>query len=417
MTRQSKDDDAAYLAGLIDSDGSLELNYQAGRPAVRLRLAVRATPASLHLLEVMATRHGGTLQTLDRSPYQPLQLWSLSGVNLMQLLPCLRPHLRLKASKADALTLAYNARRQGWRPTPAELRSIVADCSTERGEPLPLERLHRLRARLAPWTSFTQSTNSPNLIPYLSGFVDGDGSVGFHSNGRGGRRPMVTTSQRCSPSWSALVEETTAMFGGGETRQPHGRPGTARWSVEQSAHSRWRRDGREALPVLRAALPHLQLKRAEVELVLRLAGLWWFGLASPELVKKGVELVRAVRVDQPIAAPVVPWLPSLATVEKLLDDANWRENRRCLVRTATPSHPRLPRRASEGLTETEQRIVATLRPPGRTVAYADLCQALWGRSNDRRARGLLRRHVCNIHRKRPELTIKAVRGIGLRLEP
>lgn len=379
-----------------------------------MRLAVRATPASEHVLQRARDAHGGTLRVLDRSPYAPLAQWSINGPALVALLQRLRPHLRLKRTKADALLLCHAAARHEWRPTQAELREIVQLCSTARSQPLGSTALDSLHLSIG-LTHRARRTrpNGDCFVDYLAGFVDGDGSLGLHSNGRGGRLPVVTITQRRSAEWSDLVAEAASHFGGQEFMLRS--PATGfRWASARAPHSRWRRSGQGALAVLLMVVPHLRLRRAEGDLLLRSGGLWWFSHGHGPEVDRVVAVMRRAAHHQPIETVDVDWLPTAHLVGCLLSDPTTSSDRSLLATTRLPSAPRI-QSTIRALTPTETQLIAALRPAGRIITHRALCGRLWGR-HDSRSRALLRRHICNIHKRRPDLKITPLRGLGVRLE-
>lgn len=99
---------------------------------------------------------------------------------------------------------------------------------------------------------------------YLAGIIDGEGHVGAHCQraGTGGRR---------SDSWVAFVSVSNTdrrlldwladRFGGAVTPV---KPGT----LLSKPSWLWKREGRSAEPLLRAALPYLVLKREQADAAL-----------------------------------------------------------------------------------------------------------------------------------------------------
>ena len=96
---------------------------------------------------------------------------------------------------------------------------------------------------------------------YIAGFFDGEGSVGLYASRSSKRHALrVCINQVVNPASQALFDDLKATFGGGlsypKRQKTHHNPAVS-WSVY----------GDEAATFLRWILPHLLLKKEQVELV------------------------------------------------------------------------------------------------------------------------------------------------------
>ena len=103
MTRCYEDFDLAYLAGIIDGEGSITINrtwakYKNGDRIPHYDVKLQIASSSPILAEEMKKKYGGfTYTQLDRRGYRPMHHWILSEGNAISLLQKCFKFSRLKA--------------------------------------------------------------------------------------------------------------------------------------------------------------------------------------------------------------------------------------------------------------------------------------------------------------------------------
>lgn len=86
-------------------------------------------------------------------------------------------------------------------------------------------------------------------LSYLAGIVDGEGCVGYHSNGNGGTRFVVEVKMTYEP----IIDWLKNTYGGAKCYKPSTNP---RWKDQW----RWRIQGKAALALYAKLQPYLKLK-------------------------------------------------------------------------------------------------------------------------------------------------------------
>jgi hypothetical protein len=122
--------EVAYLAGLIDGDGCLQLRRHTNTKFPSFEPALFIASSDRFLLEAVASSWGGHIRAKKgsvlsrKTPYE----WYLGGAKAIALLRDLRPHLILKSDRA-AILLDYwdNCRkRSNVPPTPEMVANRLA---------------------------------------------------------------------------------------------------------------------------------------------------------------------------------------------------------------------------------------------------------------------------------------------------
>lgn len=114
--------DRAYLAGVIDGEGSIFATYRESDHNLGVRVNVCNTDA--RLIEWIAARWVGRVTVTDRTKYgqKPIHRWDADGKNAVEVLRAALPYLVIKREQADvALDLIATTRNHGRRGYPPEV--------------------------------------------------------------------------------------------------------------------------------------------------------------------------------------------------------------------------------------------------------------------------------------------------------
>lgn len=169
----------AYLAGVVDADGTITTIRDRRGAGFGVRIAVEQ--AEPDAVEHLAATFGGEVKR--RSPYTDLGtrdtfLWYTTAGNLVPALESLLPHLRQKRKQAE-IALAVDQVNRSWRRP-----------GVSRRPPEVTERLVELCDALAAANAFGRRANdTPVPVPpavlercvpsvvaaYLAGVLDADG--------------------------------------------------------------------------------------------------------------------------------------------------------------------------------------------------------------------------------------------------
>lgn len=132
------DRDMAYLAGIIDGEGSIEVRFLSGRPAKRTGLAIliRVANTDPRLIEWLVSRCGGRCYTSKRNlPSRDIHFWNLPVRANLVLSERLLGYLLLKreqlqlALEASTLSIVRGAGRTIPPDNLQRRREIVAECA------------------------------------------------------------------------------------------------------------------------------------------------------------------------------------------------------------------------------------------------------------------------------------------------
>lgn len=99
---------AAYIAGIVDGEGSVMLHPRRGRTDLRAGVAVGST--SLNILEMLQETFGGSLRKTRDGTNRPLYLWVLGARQTIPLLETVLPYLMVdgKAERARLILEYYS---------------------------------------------------------------------------------------------------------------------------------------------------------------------------------------------------------------------------------------------------------------------------------------------------------------------
>jgi hypothetical protein len=86
-------------------------------------------------------------------------------------------------------------------------------------------------------------------LSYLADIIDGEGCVGYHSNGNGGTRFVIEVKMTCE----RIIDWLKETYGGAKCFKPSTNP---RWKNQW----RWRIQGKAALALHKELQPLLKLK-------------------------------------------------------------------------------------------------------------------------------------------------------------
>lgn len=102
---------AAYLAGLIDGEGTLDFGvnkrfYKKDQTKkIYYQPRIRISLVDKHLLEWIAESYGGWLETRPgrKANHNTVYTWSISGRQMVPFLQAIKPYLKLKQEQAEIL--------------------------------------------------------------------------------------------------------------------------------------------------------------------------------------------------------------------------------------------------------------------------------------------------------------------------
>jgi hypothetical protein len=100
--------DLAYLAGIVDGEGCVEVRFLSGRTARRTGLDMRIVVGNTdrRLIDWLVETWGGRVHVAARAGVRDMHVWTLMVRSNRELCEALLPHLRLKA---EQLALALEA--------------------------------------------------------------------------------------------------------------------------------------------------------------------------------------------------------------------------------------------------------------------------------------------------------------------
>ena len=96
----------AYLAGLVDADGTIAVNRWIDKRYQRHRYTARLSVANCDkdIMDWLAARLGGSVCLSNKNApkhHRPLWRWSVCGMQAKPLLEKLLPHLKIKQKRAE----------------------------------------------------------------------------------------------------------------------------------------------------------------------------------------------------------------------------------------------------------------------------------------------------------------------------
>jgi hypothetical protein len=155
----------AYLAGLIDGEGSIMLLKQGPRRSRRPQIAVAIT--ELNVLEAVKAQYGGFIHT----PHGHVPTWQLNGMPALEVLRAIQPYLVMERRKQLARLLTENVI--------VNRTDMVGSAGSKiaHNEALfqQMRRINSQRQTSVPW--LTKSNPSDADIAYCAGILDGEGYV------------------------------------------------------------------------------------------------------------------------------------------------------------------------------------------------------------------------------------------------
>lgn len=133
-----RSEELAYLAGIIDGEGSIEARIGSRRPS---DLSIRLVVGNVHrgLIEYLLATWGGTMRTQVHGRYRPIYTWNLSLRAARPVMEAVLPYLIVKRRQVElVLELAsLTGGATGPRPRLTELaiarrRRIIAAMKEDR---------------------------------------------------------------------------------------------------------------------------------------------------------------------------------------------------------------------------------------------------------------------------------------------
>lgn len=157
----------AYLAGLLDGEGSIMLTKQGPRRCRRPQLSIGMT--NRNVIEAVKASYGGFIQVRPATPArQAMFTWNLKGTPALDLLAEIRPRLVIERRKtlADILlnaNLLRDSRARNKQAVTEQLFKEMQTRNTERKQSVP---------------SIKAGRPTPGDFAYLAGILDGEGHIG-----------------------------------------------------------------------------------------------------------------------------------------------------------------------------------------------------------------------------------------------
>lgn len=246
----------AYLAGLIDSEGTVGL-LKTGRTKHSLGafLVIGMTgdlPAELH-------RRVGLGVVNVRRPqcqrWRPTTIWSLNQGDIKKLLPAVMDYLVIKRVQAE-LVVEFLRSNSGPGKTYKRWNAGVL-VENERTK----DRLALLNSRgvLHKHDGRTPQ-HGDEAWPYFAGLVDGDGSFSLSQSSGGRKKPHYHMTLSVSMCHDGLLAVREMLGGVGKARLRGPR------SVNKAPAWEWRIAGLQLLDILPKLTPHLILKQRQAAL-------------------------------------------------------------------------------------------------------------------------------------------------------
>lgn len=123
-----RDTEAAYLAGIVDGEGSISLT-RVKQKGGYWRVVLTVSSCDKGLIEWCARWGGATLFDMDRGPNRRLQhRWTIVGQALRKLLKDIRPYLIIKADRAkwaaEGLDIISQPRKPYTKRNPEDVEKL-----------------------------------------------------------------------------------------------------------------------------------------------------------------------------------------------------------------------------------------------------------------------------------------------------
>jgi hypothetical protein len=240
-----KSDDAAYIAGFIDGDGSLSFKLAHGM----LHPIIQVTNRCKEALEFIAEKTGvGFLHILKQSKkvHARRWLWSIGGDSVSRLMLQLHPYFRLRTKQAGLLLEASR-----YLNTPSLKRDLSIGVSL-----LAQMRQANKRGR-------TDEVDDRELPPasasYWAGFFDAEGSVILSQSYNKRQLYLRLTITSTAPSILRGVQG----FGGGVVNEVK-----RQWSPVWKTAWDWNLYGKSIPIFLNTIQPYAIVKREQIRLAL-----------------------------------------------------------------------------------------------------------------------------------------------------
>lgn len=216
----------AYIAGIIDGEGSIMLLNQGKGRSRRPEVSVGMTDENV--IDELVASAGGFKRAVNSTGRKDMYYWRCSGGKALDLLKRVRPHLVIeRRQKLADIVLAYCEPKRGLRGPGA--RNARADRLISE----KMRSTNAKRRKMVPSSAAVPKRN-PSIADrhYLAGILDGEGYVSFEQ-----RRIEVFSTDPELLAWLA------SRFGGGvyrgkgasEARRPTWRwkraPTGCRWAA------------------------------------------------------------------------------------------------------------------------------------------------------------------------------------------
>jgi len=267
LVKEITSEQAAYIAGIIDGEGTIGIAKGKDTKAKRgisYRLFVSVANTDHKLLDWLQQTDGaGTIVFNDRSSFNkkwsPIWKWTISSCASAQLLNRILPWLVMKKPQAE-LALEFYSRLDvrsgngclGLTENQYEYRTAA------------YEKMRSLKTQQSP-LPIQEGILTQEKYAYLAGIVDGEGCISIvrRKTYRGNRRPvynsmlMIANTQRCLIDW---LQRATGFDGSvyvQKTRKAQHRP-CWNWTI------RMKRCG----AMLQNILPYLVIKADQAKLAL-----------------------------------------------------------------------------------------------------------------------------------------------------
>jgi hypothetical protein len=254
----SSQEKLAYLAGIIDSEGTVGFIINKKRSRERVAPRFKVCNTNYRLITWLEGEIGGRVYKYKNGRNRPIYEWFVSGVkNIQPLLEAILPYLVVKQDSARAaLIFCQNEiEKRGGICTALCQNKIECENAVNELDSSFKSAMRGSRRRMKPIY-----IPSSQKLAYIAGIIDGDGSIDFIINKKR-RREKVAPRIRVANTDTKLIrwlEKEIGGYVGGVTVVGKNKP-CYQWLItgEQNIKS-----------LLHAILPYLIIKRENVDEIL-----------------------------------------------------------------------------------------------------------------------------------------------------
>jgi len=249
--------DWAYLAGLFDAEGSVNISHtfikrkQSHCFALTLSITNSNEPIMNWLVEII----GGHYYQIQKS-VRPIFSWNISSVQAKQVLEHMSKYLRIKKQAADIGIEFQNRKKQCRKLSSQEIEGRFLLREKLRSTRIPVEKLD-IKTLQNREIQNLPTQLSQDILAYTAGLFDGDGSINisYYVTKRNSR--SFTLSLYIATISPNLIKWLIKTFGIGSIASIQG-------ANSQVYH--WQLSAVQAKDFLILILPYLKIKNEEAQI-------------------------------------------------------------------------------------------------------------------------------------------------------